>query len=214
MSRLPDTLEITTAPWIYRFLRRLFTLMFQYLCRWRIEGLENVPAEGPVIIASNHVSNWDPIIIGCALHRKIHFMAKAELFSMPVVGWFVKALGAYPVERGKSGRQAIKASLEILAQNELIGLFPEGTRSKTGEVGEAKAGTVMIAAKGKATIIPVGLHNSQHVFSKGWFRPFAIYFGQPIKIELPEGEKLTSKRLESLSDDLMAEITCLIQRPS
>ncbi|MDD2420945.1 MAG: lysophospholipid acyltransferase family protein [Heliobacteriaceae bacterium] len=212
MDRVGYNAEIKTATFTYRFFRGLFTFIFRHFCRWQVAGLENVPATGPVVVAVNHTSNWDPVIVGCAINRQIHFMAKKELFGIPVVGWICQALAAYPVERGKTGRQALRASLDILAADKCIGMFPEGTRSKTGEISEAKGGVVMIAAKAQTVIIPVGLYNSRQVFFRGRFRPFAVCFGPPVSVQVPEGEKLTSKRLQSLANELMVKIAAEVEK--
>ncbi|ABZ84487.1 1-acyl-sn-glycerol-3-phosphate acyltransferase [Heliomicrobium modesticaldum Ice1] len=201
---------LASAYWLYRLLRALFRFPFKHFCHWRISGLENVPLDGPLIVVSNHVSNWDPVILACALPRQLHFMAKVELFKIPVLSYVMTACGAYAVDRGKPGRQALKKSLDILAEDKVICIFPEGTRSKTGETGEAKAGTAMIAAKSQAYILPVGLHNSRKVFSRGWFRPFSVSIGRPFRIEAAEGKRLSSQRLHELSDEIMEEITGLV----
>ncbi|MZP28140.1 1-acylglycerol-3-phosphate O-acyltransferase [Heliobacterium undosum] len=211
----PEEMErkgLASAYWLYRLLRALFRFPFKHFCHWRISGLENVPLDGPLIVVSNHVSNWDPVILACALPRQLHFMAKAELFKIPVLSYVMTVCGAYAVDRGKSGRQALKKSLDILEQDKVICIFPEGTRSKTGETGEAKAGTAMIAAKSRAYILPVGLHNSGNVFSGGWFRPFSVSIGRPFRIETAEGERLSSQRLHDLSDGMMEEIAGLVNR--
>ncbi|MBM7865455.1 1-acylglycerol-3-phosphate O-acyltransferase [Heliobacterium gestii] len=211
----PEEMErqgMASAYWLYRFLRACFRLPFRYFCRWRISGLEHVPMDVPLIVVSNHVSNWDPVILACVLPRQLHFMAKAELFKIPLLSQVMTVCGAYSVDRGKSGRQALKKSLDILEQNKVICIFPEGTRSKTGETGEAKAGTAMIAAKSGAYILPVGLHNSGNVFSGGWFRPFSVAIGQPFRIAAAEGERLSSQRLHEMSDDMMEKITELVNR--
>ncbi|MTV47436.1 1-acylglycerol-3-phosphate O-acyltransferase [Heliobacillus mobilis] len=210
MSELTQHREFVTSSFMYRFIRGMLIFFFARICRWRLQGLENVPKDGPIIMAFNHASNWDPMILVCASPRKVHFMAKKELFEVPFVSYIVNLAGSYPVDRSKMGRQALKMSIDILNQGKVIGIFPEGTRSKTGEMGEAKAGTVMIAAKAGAPIVPVGLYNSQNVFSGGWFRPVSVCFGSPIYLN-SDGGKLTSKDMHELSEQLMTTIAALVQ---
>ena len=141
----------------YFFARSLLN-KFLKLKGFKIEGIENVPLEGPVIIACNHVSYWDPILVGCALPRQIFFMAKEELFQKPVLGFAIKKLGAFPVKRKQGDVSAIRKSLEILKGNKVLGIFPEGTRSKSGTIQEAMAGIALIMEKSKAPILPIKVY--------------------------------------------------------
>ena len=99
--------------------------------RMRVIGIENVPHEGPLIVACNHVSYVDPVALGVALPRRVWYMAKAELFHIPVLGPTIAALGAYPVDRGKGDVAAIRGSVRVLKEGKAIGIFPEGTRNLT-----------------------------------------------------------------------------------
>jgi 1-acyl-sn-glycerol-3-phosphate acyltransferase len=144
----------------YFFARSLLN-KFLKLKGFKIEGIENVPLEGPVIIACNHVSYWDPILVGCALPRQIFFMAKEELFQKPVLGFAIKKLGAFPVKRKQGDVSAIRKSLEILKGNKVLGIFPEGTRSKSGTIQEAMAGIALIMEKSKAPILPIKVYGAK-----------------------------------------------------
>lgn len=158
-------------------------LLFRVLCRCRVTGLENVPAGG-AIIAPNHQSFLDIPLVGFVLHkRRTHFMAKSELFVNPVFNWIIRTLLAFPVKRGAPDRTAIRYSIEILQKGELLAIFPEGTRSKDGRLGEAEPGLALIAAKAGVPIIPVGISGSNLIFSKtSWFPRLKITFGKPIHI--------------------------------
>ncbi|WP_170270112.1 lysophospholipid acyltransferase family protein [Heliorestis acidaminivorans] len=197
---------------LFRFFRPILFWFFAKICRWELKGFENVPQSGPVIIVSNHVSNWDPLIVGCAIQRPVHFMAKLELFQVPLLGTLLRNFGAYPVERGGSGRKALKRSIDLLGQNKVIGLFPEGTRSKTGKLGEAKAGVALIAAKAGAPIVPIGLYNSANVLSDRRSNPCIVSVGPPILIETAEGEKVTSQKLQEITDQIMNSIAEQIEK--
>ncbi|HBQ87678.1 MAG TPA: 1-acyl-sn-glycerol-3-phosphate acyltransferase, partial [Syntrophomonas sp.] len=107
----------------YRFVRDLVRFLFYFL-GLKIEGVRNLPAQGPVIIAANHVSNWDPVLVGISFKRPVHFIAKAELFTNPVLGKLLTGLNAFPVKRGTPDRRAIRQALDILDMGEVLGIFP------------------------------------------------------------------------------------------
>mgnify|MGYP000237741949 CR=1 FL=1 len=138
---------------IYTLVKNLFKILFTIFLRLKVEGTENIPKDGPLVIASNHLSLLDPPVLGTAATRKVHFMAKEELF-VPVLGTIYKILGAFPVRRGGADRAAIKHGIDILESGQVLAIFPEGTRSKTGELGKAQPGALMMASKAKATIVP------------------------------------------------------------
>ena len=133
---------------IYTLVKNLFKILFTIFLRLKVEGTENIPKDGPLVIASNHLSLLDPPVLGTAATRKVHFMAKEELF-VPVLGTIYKILGAFPVRRGGADRAAIKHGIDILESGQVLAIFPEGTRSKTGELGKAQPGALMMASKAK-----------------------------------------------------------------
>ncbi|NPV26317.1 MAG: 1-acyl-sn-glycerol-3-phosphate acyltransferase [Firmicutes bacterium] len=194
---------------LYAILRQILRWFFRLCCRWRVEGLENVPPQGPVVVVSNHVSWWDPVVVGCALNRPVHFMAKEELFQIPVFGSLLVRLNAFPVKRGQPDRQAIRHALQILEDGKILGLFPEGTRSKTGELQKPHPGAAMIALKARAPIVPVACIETQRLFAKGWFHPFTVRIGKPLVYSDYFEQKLTTKTLEVVSQEIMDEIGAL-----
>lgn len=172
----------------YKLLHKLLGLFISVVFRCQVTGLHRIPAAGAVIIAANHISLLDPPVIGCSLPaaRKVHFMAKIELFKIPVFGQIITALGAFPVRRGVSDRTAIRTALDILAQGKVIGIFPEGTRSKTGQLGRPAAGMAMLAVKSGAPVVPAMLLGTNKIFSRECFFPrIKIQFGEPVT--LPPG---------------------------
>jgi 1-acyl-sn-glycerol-3-phosphate acyltransferase len=188
-------------PVVRFFLRLLF--------RFQASGLENVPAGG-AIIAPNHISNLDPPVIGCALptRRRIHFMAKEELFKNPVVRWVITQLCAFPVRRGTADRGAIRSTLSLLAAGELVGIFPEGTRSKTGQLGKPEAGLAMIAAKAGVPVVPTAIFGTAKVFKGGHILPpIRVVFGQPLTINPGPNDK---EALEEFNAAVMREIARLL----
>lgn len=195
---------------VYRILHSILRLIFLTVFRWRIIGLENVPATGGLIVASNHLSLWDPPLIGCALplSRKIHFMAKAELFSWPIFRWVITELGAFPVRRGMADRTAIRTALTLVEEGGVFGIFPEGTRSKTGELGQPAPGMAMIALKAGAPIVPAAVIGTNKVFRQGSLFPqFEVRFGKPII--LPEGRN-DREAIEYVNTLVMQEISRLL----
>lgn len=141
---------------LYRLAIVLVTLFFNIKYKITIVGKENIPKEkGGLIIASNHVSNNDPPFIGIVFKGKYTFMAKEELFKNRLFAWLIRKLGAFPVKRGAKDFAAIDKAIESLHEGRTFIIFPEGTRSKTGELGRPKSGVSIIAVKAKASVIPV-----------------------------------------------------------
>ncbi|WP_338068710.1 lysophospholipid acyltransferase family protein [Paenibacillus nanensis] len=137
-------------------------------------GVENIPKTGAVILASNHISNLDPPTIGVKVPRKVHFMAKEELFKIPVFGALIRAFGAFPVKRGGVSKDAIKAGITLLKSGEVMGIFPEGSRSNAGA---AKKGTAMIAMRSGAAVVPVAIVGGYKLF-----RQTKVCYGKPIQL--------------------------------
>lgn len=192
---------------VYRFARIFFTFVFTVFFRWRIRGSENIPKQGGAIIAANHISLWDPPLVGTAVFRPLHFMAKEELFANGILRFIITALKAFPVKRGTADRSAIRKALALLAQGELLGLFPEGTRSKTGELGNPEAGVAMIALKANVPIIPAAIIGTNKVFGKEALLPrFTICFGEPV---YPDARPEYREDMSLLSAKIMQEIARL-----
>lgn len=192
---------------VHIILRTFFRLVF----RWKISGLENIPPEGGVIIAANHISLLDPPVVGTALpvERPIYFMAKEELFANAVVRWFITKLHSFPIRRGSADRVAIRKAIALLESGQILGVFPEGTRSKTGKLGQPEPGVAMIAIKAGAPIVPTAIIGTNQVFSKGsWLPVFKVRFGKPIQTDKIKSDK---ESLEMLSNSIMREIACLLE---
>ncbi|WP_216829269.1 lysophospholipid acyltransferase family protein [Alkalihalobacterium elongatum] len=163
---------------LYVFGRGLFRTFFSTTYRVETIGLENIPKEGPVLLCSNHIHNFDPPFLGAYVHRKVHFMAKAELFKVPILGHLVSGVGAFPVKRGAGDKQALKLGLKILKDGEALGLFPEGTRSKDGQLGKGLAGAGFFALRTDAVVIPCAIIGSYKPFSK-----LTVIYGEPLEME-------------------------------
>lgn len=176
--------------------------------RFRYIGTENIPVSGPAIFAGNHTSNLDPFCIAFALpvSRPISFMAKAEMFANPVTDWFFRSVHQFPVNRGAADRQAIRHAVGILSQGGLLGIFPQGTRSASGEVEQAQSGAAFIALQAGATIVPAGIiHGPRRLFR----RDVSVAFSEPIRPE--EFESLPKReRIEKMTERLVAGINAAI----
>src|SRR5574337_580995 len=179
--------------------------------RLHVEGHEFIPHTGPVILASNHVSYIDPIIIGIAVRRPIRFMAKKELFRHPLFGWLIRQCGAFPVNRDRTNLQALKQAMSSLDAGEVVAIFPEGTRGDGIYLRPAKSGIGLIAARTGAPVIPVLHTGTGKVFPRGaWFpRPhrITIRFGIPCRIagDANQGQD----RIATFSRIIMEKIAAL-----
>ena len=140
--------------------------------RIRVEGLERIPHTGAVILAANHISNADPVVVGAWVtpalrRRRIHWLGKRELFDWPVIGWLAAHCGVHPVDRGAADVEAFRLAMRILEAGHVLLIFPEGTRSPTGALQEAKDGLAILALRTGAPIVPIGVNNSDAVWPKG-----------------------------------------------
>ena len=189
---------------LYGFLRFVFRLIFYILFRARVYGRENIPAVGAVILAANHASNIDPPLMASLIDRPVSYMAKIELFENPIFGAAIRRCHAFPVKRGESDRGAIKTAVTVLKEERVLGLFPEGTRSKTGELQKAEAGVALIAAMTGAPIVPVAILNTHRIFANGGLLPqLRIMYGQPISFQ---GDRKSKEALDAFSAEIMAHI--------
>jgi 1-acyl-sn-glycerol-3-phosphate acyltransferase len=162
---------------------------------YRIEaiGLENFPKEGGVLLCANHIHNFDPLVVGIMAPRPVHYMAKEEIFSVPVLGKVVKMCNAFPVKRGFSDREALRTGLKLLKDGHVFGLFPEGTRSKNGELGKGLSGAGFFALRTDALVVPcaiIGPYKS--------FRKLKVVYGEPIDLDGLRKEKASAEQVTEL----------------
>jgi len=178
-----------------------------------VSGLENVPREGGAIIAPNHNSHLDPPYVGAALSRPTYFMAKRELFEVPVFGWLIYNVFAYPVERGTPDRFAIRKAIELVSAGHLVLIFPEGTRSPDGTIQEGELGPAMVAARGGVPIIPCAVSGPLRVLPPGakWPRRsrVRIAFGEPVWVEAVGDAPPSRDALQAATDQLMDRLRAL-----
>ena len=170
---------------VSRFICWLFSVAFFPI---KAYGIENIPKKGAFILASNHTSNLDPIILGVMIRkRRPSFMAKDKLFSNFFADRYMRSLGAFPVKRNQRDIGALREALERLEKGEILILFPEGTRNAQGQVQDAQAGVGFLAAKSEAPVFPVFVEGSEKVLPKGAKLPkrsqISVYIGKQIPIE-------------------------------
>jgi len=142
--------------------------------RGQIYGVENVPKSGPLVVISNHASYFDPPIVSNCVRRPVAYMAKEELFDIPILAQAIKLYGAYPVSRGSADRNAIRAALEYLNKGWAVGVFLQGTRTSDGKITDPKRGALLLAAKAKAPILPVSVWGTEKILEKGSVIPRAV----------------------------------------
>jgi 1-acyl-sn-glycerol-3-phosphate acyltransferase len=166
-----------------------------------IIGIENMPETGGILLCSNHIHNFDPPLVGVASPRDVHFMAKAELFTVPVLKNILPMINAFPVKRGMSDKTALKTGMQLLKDGNVLGLFPEGTRSKTGEIGEGLAGAGFFALKSDAYVVPCAIVGQ---YARG--KKLKVVFGKPIDFTHLREQKATAKQATELIMKHIAEL--------
>ena len=181
------------------------------MARWTVKGRRNVPG-GALILASSHLGNVDPMILGIALAprwRRIRFMAKEELFRS-VLTPFIVSWNPIKLHRGASDRLAMRQAEEAVRKGELLGMFPEGTRSKTGELGPLQGGTALIALRTNAPILPCRVFNTNVLGKSGHLFPrphLTVRFGKPFPVERQPGP--LAKQVEELTERIREELEAL-----
>lgn len=169
---------------LYRFCWIVIRSFLVLYCRLRINGKENVPSEGGIIIASNHIAAGDPPFVGSSLQREVYYLAKRELFQNPLLRTLIKNLNAIPVNRGVFDLNALARSEEILQKGFGLILFPEGTRSKTGELGRGRPGIGMLARHAMVPIVPTYIQNSKRFLRLPFIgKRLIVSFGKPLSKE-------------------------------
>ena len=186
--------------------------LFRGLLRGRTSGNALVPLQGPLVVVANHGSHLDPPLLGHALGRPVSFMAKAELFRVPILGAIIRACGAYPVKRGASDREAIRTATARLTEGWAIGVFLDGTRQTDGRVNEPRPGAALLAARSGAPLLPVAIINTHRALGAGrsWPRlvPVELRIGEPMPA--PTGRR--KPELEATTRELQRRINALIDQ--
>lgn len=200
--------------WLAHLVRNTLARLLLLLFRVRVIGAEKIPAGGAVI-AGNHVSYLDPMLLWCASPRPVHFMAKIEVWESSFLGWALDQLWAFPVARGSADREAIATGTRLLQAGDLVGIFPEGTRQREGgtELGEAQGGAAFIASRADAPIVPVGISGTADAWPRGRRYPrlvnVTIRFGDAVNPDDFEGSR--KEKLTAVTAELMRRIDRLRQ---
>lgn len=190
------------TPNLLEFIFRMFSHCFGI----KVIGLENIPKSGPLILACNHLSNFDPILMGGFAGKRRHsiYIMKKEISSWPFLGWLFKHYGYIYIDRKRKGGDlhALKEALKVLKNGESLALFPEGTRSKTGQIGKAKAGVGFLVYHSGAPIVPIRIVDSDKLPFK--WGPKVI-FGKPFSIKADENRPV-KEQYQEFADKVMNEI--------
>jgi 1-acyl-sn-glycerol-3-phosphate acyltransferase len=192
--------------WTYTFVRIVVTLPSLLLYRVRAIGVENVPKEGPLLLAPNHFSQMDHFFIGLYLRRKIRFMAKSQLFGPPLLTYIYSHGGVFPVRRGQHDEEAFTTAFTILEQGGMLLVYAEGGRSRSGGLGEARPGIGRIALQSGVPVIPVAIHGSASV--RRWkrlrFPRVTVQFGEPLAF--PSEEAPSRERQLEIATEIFARV--------
>lgn len=197
----------------------LFRLIYATYFRWRVYNPENVPLTGPVILASNHASFIDPPLVGSGLHRPVNYLARETLFRFPILGAILRSWNAVPVDRDGGGAAGLRAILDRLLAGGAILLFPEGTRSKDGNLQSARSGIGLTVIKSNAPVVPVRVFGTFEAFSRSHKFPkphrIIVKYGRPIDFSALRAEAKTCSKprlkeiYQECADRIMSEIAAL-----
>jgi len=195
---------------LYRCAQTIFFLYFKIFHRFRVSGLEHVPSDGAFLLASNHVSFFDPPALGCRVPRDLHYFARKSLFK-GLLGKLITAFNSIPVDRESSDVSSFKKALKVLEKGSPLLVFPEGTRSLDGSLQAAKAGVGLIAIKASVPVLPARVIGGFEILGKGCKWPkigsrLTIVYGPLLQIETLDPGPKTAKRSQIVADAIMEAI--------
>lgn len=171
---------------VWRSLQAICQTIFALWLEYRARGIENLPT-GPALLIANHQSFLDPLLIGLPLQRPVSFLARDTLFKVPVIGWILRSTYVMPIRREVAGTESLRVSLKRLEDGYLVGIFPEGTRSRDGRLGVMKPGFIALARRAQVPLIPVAVSGTFEAMPRGAFflrpRRVRVVFGAPIGVE-------------------------------
>lgn len=197
--------------WLYYIGKVIVGAFFRLFTRWRVEGKENVPPQGPVLVVSNHLNFNDPPLLGVSLGRQVVFMAKEELFRFRPLGYFLGSLGSFPVHRGRLDRKAIRQSAQVLAEGRVLVMFPEATRSRNTQLQSALPGSALIASRQAVPVLPVGISGTERLKGLWIFHRPRITVNIGPTFSLPKaGSKLNKEELAEHTELIMRRIAALL----
>lgn len=191
----------------YRFSIFGLRIITKFACHLKVEGKENVPLVGPLMVVSNHLSYLDPPLINMIIPREVHFLAKRELFDHPIMGTFVRQWNAIPLDRGAADVSALRAAMRALSENKTLGMFPEGHRSR-GPMRKAQPGAALLALRSQTPILPIAITGTETITgASGILKHPSIHFriGQAFRIPHLDG-RIERAQLNTLTDMIMFRI--------
>lgn len=188
---------------MYKFVRAVSLFYIYAFNRVKVTGKENIPTEGPLIICANHHSVFDILLLLTVFKRRIVFMAKKELFKIPVMSFFLKRLNAIPVDREGTPISAVRAAMKTLRAGEQLGIFPEGTRYNTGDGSDARGGVAMFSYKCKTPIVPIHLVYKRNV---NFCNSYEVRIGKPITPDALNIEKGSSEEYTQAGEHIMETV--------
>ena len=197
---------------IYPMAMSFHRVTLRALADWEVEGRENVPPMGPLIVVANHQGSFDPPLIGASIPRRTWFLAKDDIFSGPPVSWLLRKYGAFPLSRSGPDIRAYRWALDKLDRDEVVVLFPEGTRNRGG-MREAQSGVVRLALKAQVPLLPVGITGTENMGT--WLRVFnptgrfRVRIGTAFSLPTLDG-KLSTDVMKSLTDMVMHRVAALL----
>lgn len=192
---------------LYAILKPICWLCVHLFGRYRVSGRENIPRTGPVLVVANHLIWYDTILIGLAFPRRLWFMAKVEIFRLPIVGPFCRLTGQIPVHRGESDRAALEKALQYLREGRAVTIFPEGTVARHERLLAAHTGVAMLALRSGVPVLPVAHTGTRRIFigRRAWLPRVEIRIGEPYVPQVPEGISRKAA-LKMVTEDLMLRI--------
>ena len=204
---------------IYHLLHLLVYIVAKPLFRYRAIGTKHIPRKGSAIIASNHASYLDPIFVGLGIKRRINYLAKKELFSKKLASYFLRnLLRALPIDRERMDRNTLRETYTLLKTNELLLMFPEGTRTFDGKLNQAKMGIGMIAHNTKVPVIPVYIDGSYAIFSRTAtsirFKNCSVYYGPPVDLNALYSQQRSKELYKEISEKIMDAVRQLEEQAS
>jgi 1-acyl-sn-glycerol-3-phosphate acyltransferase len=204
------------APRMYRVLRRIIPPIVNPYLHVQVEGLENVPDRAPAVLACNHLSFIDSIVLPLNLARPVYFLGKADYWDSWRTRWFFRGTGVVPVHRGggKEGEASLRTGVEILNRGDLLGIYPEGTRSPDGRLYRGKTGPVRMALEAGVPIVPCAVVGTDKAMPTGRYlpnrAPVTVRYGQPLDLSRFRDRRTDPFVLRSATDELMYEILLLL----
>ncbi len=206
-----EPVRYSVASWVVHWLAKMFIRSAAtVVCRLKVTGRENEPRSGPAIYASNHIAALDPPVVGCSVKRLLTYLAKKELFDIPVLGWIIRFVHSTPVDRGGYTRGVLEIFRTLLDSGQAVILFPEGTRQRDGKLGEGKIGVGMLSVWTGAPVVPVFVTGTDALWRSLTFRRrFRVAIGEPLYPPEAETPAERKQAYQNVADEVMKRIAAL-----